>query len=146
MEILTEIEAGGDKYRILKMAGKDQLHVFRRIWPTIMPVVVAKIKGIKPNPVEVMMHMGEKLASMPDEEFEHIRVRCLGAAMRSQDGGVHFAQLTLNGREMFADIDGPAMLKVVRTVLDENIIKHAADFSAALLAPMSSEGQGQAST
>jgi hypothetical protein len=141
-DVLTEVEAGGNKYRVMRMNGRDQMHVFRRILPFIMPLIVTKLKGLKTNPVDIMLVMLREISSMADVDYDHIRVKCLAATMREQTDG-RYAAVMLGDREMFMDISGPAQLTLIGAVIKENIVNHAQDFSDALLVLMPTGDSGE---
>jgi hypothetical protein len=144
-EVLSDTETGGIKYRVTKMGGGDQMHVFRRILPFIMPIIVTKLKGLKTDPVEIMLIMLRELSGMDDKDFDHIKVKCLSAITRQSDGS-RYVPIMSGGREMFMDIDGPDQLHLVGCAINDNILANAERFSNALRVLMPNADTGEAST
>lgn len=127
MNKTTELEVDGHKYQVEKLNALKQLHVARRLGPMLVVagVTVDMVRdGMKLDLDDVVALVGpvmEILSRMPDDEVEYIIFACLGAAKRLQ-GDAWAPLMTSDGKQlMFADMDMPAMVRVVLEVIKENL-------------------------
>lgn len=122
-----EFEISGVSYRADPLDAFKQLHVSRKIAPTVPKLVPMLVKMQQAGQAgddlasfaEAAGPFAEALAAMPDAEVEYVVKTCLSVVKRNQAGT--WSPLVANGALMFADMDLGQMLPIVARVLRENL-------------------------
>lgn len=136
----------GNEYEIGKLATLKQLQVGRRLAPLIAaaaPGIVelslhetdtsgqgtagssqpkdprAEIDLMKLVLTSAAVPTAEMLAKMTDQDFEYVVNECLAVCQRKQTRG--WARVYTNGVLMFSDIQGGAVLALMRAVIEESL-------------------------
>lgn len=117
---------GETAYQIGKMDARKQLHVVRRLVPTLLEAVpLAELKDIKSlDLTKVVSKLGplsDALASMKDEDVDYIIDTCLAVVSRKVDGDRGWAPLITQGGGMMYDIDLGTMMSLTFEVVQENL-------------------------
>ena len=137
---MTELEIGGNTYRINSMPAMTQFHVMRKlgpVLPNIVPVLaqaaatlpqgdsqeagsaMATVDGVAAIAMAAQPLL-DGLASMADADAEYVINHCLSAVMRRDAGGKSWSAVHRDGVTMFDDIDLMASMHLVWAVLREN--------------------------
>ena len=123
------------------MSAKKQFHVLRRLLPLIDGVKdmldgdeMRKLfregaDHVRLSEIE-LAPLAEKLASLPDADFDYIMDACLDVTEMRQDGG-GFAPVRKNGAVMFP-LDLTVTMAIVWHVLRENYTSFFADLRSVL--------------
>lgn len=149
-QTMSELTIAGNAYRVGKLNALQQFHVTRRLGPML---VVAGIsvemlrKGMKVEMDDMVAMAGpvmELLAKMSDEDVDYCINTCLRVAQRQQ-GSAWAPMLAPDGKTpMFADLDMPAMIRIVIEVLKHNLGNFLQGLGDGLTSPSSSSaGQPQ---
>lgn len=123
---MIEFEVNSVQYRADKLDAFKQLHVSRKIAPTVpklIPVFVALQKAGKDDMgvlAEAAAPFAEALASMPDADVEYVVKACLGVVKRGQ-GNTFSPMVSPDGTLMFSDMGLGDMLPIVARVLRESL-------------------------
>jgi hypothetical protein len=136
---VTEVLPGnytinGREITVLRMAVKDQFHVFRRVTPLLVPIYTAlragKINRTSKSmmTVDVMMAMSSELAVLSDEQLDEVMDKCLlTVQIQGPDGNYYNLMVPTKGADgkvkgqlAYQDLDLPTLLQIVWAVLLEN--------------------------
>lgn len=139
---MTELEIGGNAYRINSMPAMTQFHVMRKLGPVlpgIVPVLaqaaaaLPRADGQEDGGASAMTTVDgvaaiamaarpllDGLAAMADADAEYVINHCLSAVMRRDSGGKSWNAVSRDGVTMFDDIDLMASMQIVWAVLREN--------------------------
>lgn len=127
---MSDIEIGGQKYRIGRLNARKQFHVARRLAP-VVPDVIGSLASMK------RMVMGEKvdiaefarlinggvngLARMSDADADYVLDECLSVVTMSQMG--HWVKIWSPGAgPMFDTLDLAQMAQLVWAVVQTNLM------------------------
>ena len=139
---MTELEIGGNAYRINSMPAMTQFHVMRKLGPVlpgIVPVLaqaaaalpqadgqedggasaMTTVDGVAAIAMAVRPLL-DGLAAMADADAEYVINHCLSAVMRRDSGGKSWNAVSRDGVTMFDDIDLMTSMQIVWAVLREN--------------------------
>lgn len=137
---MTELEIGGNAYRINSMSAMTQFHVMRKLGPVlpgIVPVLaqaaaalpqadgqedgsaMATVDGVAAIAMAARPLL-DGLAAMADADAEYVINHCLSAVMRRDHGGKSWNAVSRDGVTMFDDIDLMTSMQIVWAVLREN--------------------------
>lgn len=137
---MTELEIGGNTYRINSMPAMTQFHVMRKLGPVlpgIVPVLaqaaaalpqadgqedggaMATVDGVAAIAMAARPLL-DGLAAMADADAEYVINHCLSAVMRRDHGGKSWNAVSRDGVTMFDDIDLMTSMQIVWAVLREN--------------------------
>lgn len=111
-------------YQIGKLPALTQFHVLRRLTPGLAAVGLSfeQIKTLTPEKMwGLLMPVSQFLATMPEEDANYVIFSCLGAVKRQAGGDGRFADVAVQGRLMFDDIDMLVMVRLTVEVLRENL-------------------------
>ena len=137
---MTELEIGGNAYRINSMSAMTQFHVMRKLGPVLpgivpvlaqaaaaLPQVDGQEDGGAMTTVDGVAAIAmaarpllDGLAAMADADAEYVINHCLSAVMRRDPGGKSWNAVSRDGVTMFDDIDLMASMQLVWAVLREN--------------------------
>ena len=125
---MTEIEVGGQLYRIGKLDAFKQFHVARRLAPIQLAMGLSAgemmAKGAEANETAmlgaIMGPIAEIVAKMPEDDVNYILRTCLAVCTRSQ-GENKWARVMVDANLMFADIDMTHMMRLTIEVVKENL-------------------------
>lgn len=137
---MTELEIGGNAYRINSMSAMTQFHVMRKLGPVLPGIVPVLAQAAAALPQADGQEDGsamttvdgvaaiamaarpllDGLASMADADAEYVINHCLSAVMRRDSGGKSWSAVHRDGVTMFDDIDLMASMQLVWSVLREN--------------------------
>ena len=137
---MTELEIGGNTYRINSMPAMTQFHVMRKLGPVLPGIVPVLAQAAAALPQADGQEDGgamttvdgvaaiamaaqpllDGLASMADADAEYVINHCLSAVMRRDAGGKSWSAVHRDGVAMFDDIDLMASMHLVWAVLREN--------------------------
>lgn len=135
---MSEIEHGGNTYRIGKLNAFQQLHVSRRlaqILPTMLPLlaaikhsdVIAQAMSGNPSGLsEIAGPATRALAEMSDADVEYIIGTCMNVVARKD--GKSWAPLMRDGVQMFDDVGMGDLLTLTVNVVNASL----ADFMRGL--------------
>ena len=137
---MTELEIGGNAYRINSMSAMTQFHVMRKLGPVlpgIVPVLaqaaaalpqandqgdggaMTTVDGVAAIAMAARPLL-DGLAAMADADAEYVINHCLSAVMRRDPGGKSWNAVSRDGVTMFDDIDLMTSMQIVWAVLREN--------------------------
>ena len=137
---MTELEIGGNTYRINNMPAMTQFHVMRKLGPVlpgIVPVLaqaaaalpqadgqedggaMTTVDGVAAIAIAARPLL-DGLAAMADADAEYVINHCLSAVMRRDAGGKSWSAVSRDGVTMFDDIDLMTSMQIVWAVLREN--------------------------
>lgn len=137
---MTELEIGGNTYRINSMPAMTQFHVMRKLGPVlpgIVPVLaqaaatlpqgdsqeaggaMATVDGVAAIAMAAQPLL-DGLASMADADAEYVINHCLSAVMRRDAGGKSWSAVHRDGVTMFDDIDMIGRMQLIWAVLRGN--------------------------
>ena len=137
---MTELEIGGNTYRINSMPAMTQFHVMRKLGPVLPGIVPVLAQAAAALPQANDQEDGgamttvdgvaaiamaarpllDGLAAMADADAEYVINHCLSAVMRRDSGGKSWNAVSRDGVTMFDDIDLMASMQIVWAVLREN--------------------------
>ncbi len=137
---MTELEIGGNAYRINSMSAMTQFHVMRKLGPVLPGIVPVLAQAAAALPQADGQEDGgamttvdgvaaiamaarpllDGLAAMADADAEYVINHCLSAVMRRDAGGKSWSAVSRDGVTMFDDIDLMASMHLVWAVLREN--------------------------
>lgn len=137
---MTELEIGGNAYRINSMSAMTQFHVMRKLGPVLPGIVPVLAQAAAALPQADGQEDGgamttvdgvaaiamaarpllDGLAAMADADAEYVINHCLSAVMRRDSGGKSWSAVSRDGVTMFDDIDLMASMQLVWAVLREN--------------------------
>ena len=137
---MTELEIGGNAYRINSMSAMTQFHVMRKLGPVLPGIVPVLAQAAAALPQADGQEDGgamttvdgvaaiamaarpllDGLAAMADADAEYVINHCLSAVMRRDPGGKSWNAVSRDGVTMFDDIDLMASMQIVWAVLREN--------------------------
>lgn len=137
---MTELEIGGNTYRINSMPAMTQFHVMRKLGPVLPGIVPVLAQAAATLPQGDSQEAGgamttvdgvaaiamaaqpllDGLASMADADAEYVINHCLSAVMRRDAGGKSWSAVHRDGVTMFDDIDMSSSMRLVWAVLREN--------------------------
>ena len=143
MEIVwSEFSVGENNYPVRKMGPIEQLHVFRRVTPLLVPIHSAvksrSLNGV--NKVGLILESSKELSALSDDHLDYVLNKCLGTVeIKGPDG--QFRPLMVKGTLMYQQIELPELLHIVWAVLLENF----APFFSGLLAGPSNDEADQSS-
>jgi hypothetical protein len=113
---------GGNEYVIGKLTAFEQLHVSRRLSPTLAGLMIV-LSSKKASFSEVLDigagPLADAFANMAEGDVDYIVNKCLGACQRKQERG--YAKVFANGNLMFGDIHLDTMIGLTLAVLQENL-------------------------
>jgi hypothetical protein len=134
---LTDITIGKAAYKIGRLSTFTQLHVLRRLGPSLLSLLPLFTGGKEPEPdapaeeiataeqetakklIRSLPQLAEALYEMKDEDAEYVINRCLEVAWVVQPTGP--ARIRTNGVTMIQDLDLPTTLQLTFNVLTENL-------------------------
>lgn len=137
---MTELEIGGNAYRINSMSAMTQFHVMRKLGPVLPGIVPVLAQAAAALPQADDQEDGgamttvdgvaaiamaacpllDGLAAMADADAEYVINHCLSAVMRRDSGGKSWSAVSRDGVTMFDDIDLMTSMQIVWAVLREN--------------------------
>lgn len=137
---MTELEIGGNAYRINNMPAMTQFHVMRKLGPVLPGIVPVLAQAAAALPQDDGQEDGgamttvdgvaaiamaarpllDGLAAMADADAEYVINHCLSAVMRRDHGGKSWNAVSRDGVTMFDDIDLMTSMQIVWAVLREN--------------------------
>ena len=137
---MTELEIGGNTYRINSMPAMTQFHVMRKLGPVLPGIVPVLAQAAAALPQADGQEDGgamttvdgvaaiamaarpllDGLAAMADADAEYVISHCLSAVMRRDPGGKSWSAVSRDGVTMFDDIDLMTSMQIVWAVLREN--------------------------
>ena len=137
---MTELEIGGNTYRINSMPAMTQFHVMRKLGPVLPGIVPVLAQAAAALPQADGQEDGgamttvdgvaaiamaarpllDGLAAMADADAEYVINHCLSAVMRRDSGGKSWSAVSRDGVTMFDDIDLMTSMQIVWAVLREN--------------------------
>ena len=138
---MTELEIGGNAYRINSMSAMTQFHVMRKLGPVLPGIVPVLAQAAAALPQADGQEDGSNamttvdgvaaiamaarplldgLAAMADADAEYVINHCLSAVMRRDSGGKSWNAVSRDGVTMFDDIDLMTSMQIVWAVLREN--------------------------
>ena len=137
---MTELEIGGNAYRINSMSAMTQFHVMRKLGPVLPGIVPVLAQAAAALPqadgqedgsamttvdgvaaiAMVASPLLDGLAAMADADAEYVINHCLSAVMRRDPGGKSWNAVSRDGVTMFDDIDLMTSMQIVWAVLREN--------------------------
>ena len=137
---MTELEIGGNAYRINSMSAMTQFHVMRKLGPVLPGIVPVLAQAAAALPQADGQEDGsamttvdgvaaiamaarpllDGLAAMADADAEYVINHCLSAVMRRDSGGKSWSAVSRDGVTMFDDIDLMTSMQIVWAVLREN--------------------------
>ena len=137
---MTELEIGGNAYRINSMPAMTQFHVMRKLGPVLPGIVPVLAQAAAALPQANDQEDGsamttvdgvaaiamaarpllDGLAAMADADAEYVINHCLSAVMRRDPGGKSWNAVSRDGVTMFDDIDLMTSMQIVWAVLREN--------------------------
>jgi hypothetical protein len=137
---MTELEIGGNAYRINNMPAMTQFHVMRKLGPVLPGIVPVLAQAAAALPQADGQEDGgamttvdgvaaiamaacpllDGLAAMADADAEYVINHCLSAVMRRDSGGKSWSAVSRDGVTMFDDIDLMTSMQIVWAVLREN--------------------------
>ena len=137
---MTELEIGGNAYRINSMPAMTQFHVMRKLGPVLPGIVPVLAQAAAALPQADGQEDGgtmttvdgvaaiamaarpllDGLAAMADADAEYVINHCLSAVMRRDPGGKSWNAVSRDGVTMFDDIDLMTSMQIVWAVLREN--------------------------
>lgn len=137
---MTELEIGGNTYRINSMPAMTQFHVMRKLGPVLPGIVPVLAQAAAAPPQADGQEDGDAmttvdgvaaiamaarplldgLAAMADADAEYVINHCLSAVMRRDAGGKSWSAVSRDGVTMFDDIDLMTSMQIVWAVLREN--------------------------
>lgn len=137
---MTELEIGGNAYRINSMPAMTQFHVMRKLGPVLPGIVPVLAQAAAALPQADGQEDGgtmttvdgvaaiamaarpllDGLAAMADADAEYVINHCLSAVMRRDPGGKSWSAVSRDGVTMFDDIDLMTSMQIVWAVLREN--------------------------
>ena len=137
---MTELEIGGNTYRINNMPAMTQFHVMRKLGPVLPGIVPVLAQAAAALPQADGQEDGgtmttvdgvaaiamaarpllDGLAAMADADAEYVINHCLSAVMRRDPGGKSWNAVSRDGVTMFDDIDLMTSMQIVWAVLREN--------------------------
>ena len=140
MEIVwSEFSVGEHNYRVKKLGPLEQLHVFRRVTPLLVPIHAAikgkRVAGLDNGSAMLMdmaMEATSELSSLSDEHLDYVMLKCLGTVEIKAPTG-EFLPMTVRGTLMYQQLTLPELLQIVWVVLLENF----SPFFSGLLAGLS---------
>jgi hypothetical protein len=112
-------------YRFNKLTPMQQFHVMRRLSPLIFALGESASDTLLTTLVGsdlllALEPMSEILAKMPDDDVEYVLNTCLSVVYRDEGTGFQRIQVQA-GVMMFSDIDLSVMIKLVISVIKENL-------------------------
>lgn len=130
----SEIEVGGNAYRLNKMPVRVQFQVARRLAPVVMHMrgVLAAVStgtdavatasaAVSADFLGALEPLVDAISGLPDDTVDYVLDACLAAVQRGQ-GQAWTPVWNVRGKVMqFDDIDLPAMMKLAAAVLQENL-------------------------
>lgn len=138
---MTELEIGGNTYRINSMPAMTQFHVMRKLGPVLPGIVpmlaqaataiphegegqgygsaMATVDGVAAIAMAAQPLL-DGLAAMADADAEYVINHCLSAVMRKDTGGKSWSAVHRDGVTMFDDIDMIGRMQLIWSVLREN--------------------------
>jgi len=135
--VWNEFSVGDGEYRVRKLSPIEQLHVFRRVTPLLVPIHSAvKSRSLNgANKVSLILESSKELSALSDEHLDYVLNKCLGTVeIRGPDG--QFRPIMVKGTLMYQQIELPELLQIVWAVLLENF---APFFSGLLAGPSNDE-------
>jgi len=141
---MTEIEHGGNAYRIGKLNAFQQLHVSRKVGPLIprlVPAFMAMANGGEAidKLAQLFEPFAEAFAELSDESVEYVAGTCLSVVQRQQ-GSVWAPVWNKQAASlMFDDIDLASMLPLVIKVITENLGPFISGLLSGQMQPMTTD-------
>lgn len=134
---MTEIELGGNQYRVGKLDVFQQFHVARRIAPVLFTLGLSAA-DVKPDGgmIEAFGPVINVISKMSDEDSHYVLTTCLSVCSR-QSGQGWAKVYQQNGGMMFKDIDLHSMLQLAVAAIREDV----ENFMRALSTEQSETGQ-----
>ena len=137
---MTELEIGGNTYRINSMSAMTQFHVMRKLGPVLPGIVPVLAQAAAALPQADGQEDGgamttvdgvaaiamaarpllDGLAAMADADAEYVINHCLSAVMRRDPGGKSWNAVSRDGVTMFDDIDLMTSMQIDGAALPEN--------------------------
>lgn len=125
---MTEIEVGGQRYRIGRLDAIAQFHIARRLTPVQLALGISSselaAKGQEADEMAmlaaIMGPIADVVSKMPEDDVNYILRTCLSVTLRDQ-GGDKWAKVMVSGNMMFSDIEMPHMLRLVIASIQENL-------------------------
>ncbi len=118
-----ELELSGNNYKIGKLSAMQQLHIVRRLAPTIFALSSATSTDTPKTDFEALSALApvaDMISKMSDEDSEYVVKSCLSVVFRQNATGWAKIQAG-NGNLMFDDIDLSAMMKLTFEVVKDNL-------------------------
>lgn len=116
----TEVQVGGERYRIGRLPPITQFHLVRRMGSALVGGLGAHL-GRQATAAEMIVPVMEAVSKLSDEDSEYIINTCLGAMTRHQAGSDAWAPVLVARRLMFEDITMPLMLELTFKVLEAQL-------------------------
>lgn len=125
---MRELKVAGELYQVGKLNAMQQLHVTRRLGPTLIVLGISMEmlkKGMKIDMDDLVASAGpvmEFVSKMSDEDFNYVVFTCLSVVKRQSAGA--WAEVTTKGAEprfMFADMEMGETIRLVVEVLRDNL-------------------------
>jgi len=139
--VWNEFKVGENDFRVRKLNAIDQLHVFRRLQPLLVPIHAAikarKVASLgQPGAMltDMVMEASKELATLSDEQLDYVMMKCLGTVEIKSPKG-EFLPMVFKGTLVYQQIELPQLLQIVWSVLLENF----APFFLGLLAGLSKD-------
>ncbi|MDP3351812.1 MAG: hypothetical protein Q8S92_22735 [Hydrogenophaga sp.] len=126
---MTEIEEGGQRYRLTRLDAMRQFHVSRKlapIVPTLVPVFlkIARSEGLEDiaSSAVLLQPFAEAIAGMNDTDAEYVLGTCLSVVQR-QTTATSWAPVWSEKAKacMFDDVDMGVMVKLVLEVVKDSL-------------------------
>ena len=131
MDMSTEFELGGNRYRMHKLSVRAQLHVSRKITPvipTLVPVFMRMAKGGNfveqiTESAELLQPFADCIANMSEEDADFVFDTCLSVVARFQEQSGNWAPVW-NVRAhmpMFDDVGLEVFVPLIVRVIADSI-------------------------
>ncbi len=108
-----DIEINGIAYQTHQLNAMKQFHIMRRIAPLLQGFLAA------PNPEAFFGAVTEAISKIPEADCDYVMHTCLAAVTRYS--GDRWAPVFARQTIVFDDIDLAGLLKLVSTVITENL-------------------------
>lgn len=126
---MSEIEIGGQIYRISKIAAMRQLHIVRRVAPALLGAVggVAALQAAAEDGMNIrqvldrMEPFMEALSNMKDEDVDYVVDNCLAVVERKVSGDRGWQKVGISGQLMYDDMDLLVILRLTWEAGRENL-------------------------
>lgn len=129
MRTASELTYNNETYRIGLLNPIQQFHVSRRLAPVLSAMGVSAFelfqagKSLEIGDLDLMTVLSaitDMIAKMPEDDVNYIFNTCLGVVHRKQVDG-RFANVWVQQRFVFEDIDMNAMVRLTVAVVQDNL-------------------------